>query len=274
MASFEIVESLCEGKISPERNEDRLVITPHFVGVVDGATSSAPLANGKPGGIVAAEAIAAAVQTLDPLATARQAVDHFTAAVSKATGDWPDPTKGRPCAAVVIFSSVRREIWRVCDGHFALDGVAYQGEKMVDIISYTYRSAMLRARLKLGLTTVEAAQTMEECRDFVHAFSSVQHTYANNPGDPMGYGVINGLPGPDALIETHAVGDTKEIVLCSDGFFYPYPTLAQAMAENKRLYHDDPLLCHKVNGGRSFMPGATWFDDATYVRFRLTTPTS
>ena len=78
---FRVVESLCAtGKESEAKKEDRLVVTDHFAAVIDGATSSGPI-GGRPGCIVAAEAVEAAVKVLPPDATARDFVDRAPAAV-------------------------------------------------------------------------------------------------------------------------------------------------------------------------------------------------
>lgn len=268
--TFRVIESLCEGKGAPEAKEDRLVITPHFVAVIDGATSSTPLASGKAGGIVAAEAIAAAVAAFPADITAREAVDAMTQAVFDATGDWPDESKNRPCAAVVVYSAMRQEVWRVNDGHFRLDATPYEGGKLVDTVCYTYRATMLRAKLLRGLTTVTQELEKNAGISAIREFVTLQNAFENNPDDPMGYGVINGLPVPDKFIEIHSTEGAHELVLCSDGFFHPPATLAEGLAELARLKREDPLLCLQVNGSRPFPADGRFFDDTTYVRLALT----
>lgn len=266
--TFTVLEQFCEGKGQPEACEDRLVITPHFVAVIDGATSSAPLASGKAGGIVAAEAIADVIPHLPADCEAATFVRLATQAVHTATGHWPDETKNRPCAAVVVYSAARQEVWRVCDGHFMLDGQAYLGDKMIDIIPYTYRSAMIRGRLKLGISTLEEELELARTTKPIKPYTDLQAAYENDTQDRLGYGVINGLPVPEKFIEIHSTKGVAEIVLCSDGFFFPAPTLAEGLAELARLKAEDPLLCLQVNGSRPFPMNGRFFDDTTYVRFR------
>jgi hypothetical protein len=266
---FKVLEQLCEGKGAPNANEDRLVITPHFVAVIDGATSSTPLASGKAGGVVAAEAIAAAVEAFPADITARAAVDAMTQAVFNATGPWPDESQNRPCAAVVIYSATREEIWRVNDCHFRLDATPYVGGKMVDHVSYTYRSTLLRAQLRRGLINPELEQQENTGRIAIRDYISLQNAFENILDDPLGYGVINGLPVPDKFIEIHVTTGARELVLCSDGFFHPPATLAEGLAELARLKREDPLLCLQVNGSRPFPPDGRFFDDTTYVRLEL-----
>ncbi len=264
--TFTVLEQFCEGKGQPEACEDRLVITPHFVAVIDGATSSAPLASGKAGGIVAAEAIARVVQTFPADSTAETFVKLATQAVFEDTGHWPDESQNRPCAAVVVYSAARQEVWRVCDCHIRLDDKVLDGEISAGRIPYTYRSAIIRARLALGQTTVEIEQARPTNQQPFWPFVEVQNVFLNHPTDPMGFGAINGLPVPEKFIEIHSTKGVGEIVLCSDGFFAPAPTLAEGLAELARLKREDPLLCLQVNGSRPFPMNGRFFDDTTYVR--------
>jgi hypothetical protein len=78
MLAYDVVESLCAGKGSPAHNEDRLVILPHVVALADGATSCSAL-DGVAGGVLAAEAVVEAVQSLSPDWTFRYLVDRATA---------------------------------------------------------------------------------------------------------------------------------------------------------------------------------------------------
>lgn len=267
---FEILEQFCEGKGKPEACEDRLVITPHFVAVIDGATSSAPLASGKAGGIVAAEAVARVLQTLPADCDAASFVKLATQAVHEDTGHWPDESKNRPCAAVVIYSAARQEIWRVCDCHIRLDDEVLDGEIAAGRIPYTYRSAIIRAQLALGQTTIEKEQARPVNQQPFWPFVEVQNVFLNHPTDPMGFGAVNGLPVPEKFIEVYSTHGVTEIVLCSDGFFTPAPTLTEGLAELARLKVEDPLLCLQVNGSRPFPAQGRFFDDTTYVRIRQT----
>jgi hypothetical protein len=264
--NFSVIENFCEGKSKPELCEDRVVITSHFAAVIDGATSSAPLASGKPGGIVAAEAIAAVIHTMPAHITAKDFIKQATQAVFNATGDWPDESKNRPCAAVAVYSAHHQEIWRVCDCHIRLDETVHDGEIEAGRIPYTYRSAIVRAKIALGQTTIEAEQQHPVHQQPFWPFVEVQNIFTNHPTDPMGFGAINGLNVPEKFIEVFSTKGVKSIVLCSDGFFSPAPTLQDALKELERLRTEDPLLCYHVNGSRPFPIGGKYFDDVSYIR--------
>ena len=268
--SFTILEHFCEGKSKPELCEDRVVITPHFAAVIDGATSSAPLASGKPGGIVAAEAISAVIQTMPATITAAEFVKQATTAVYEATGAWPDESKNRPCAAVAVYSAHHQEVWRVCDCHIRLDDTYYDGEIEAGRIPYTYRSAIVRARIALGQMTVEDERNRPVNQQPFWPFVEVQNVFLNHPTDPMGFGAINGLTVPEKFIEVFSTKGVKQVVLCSDGFFNPAPTLQEALVDLERLRTEDPMLCYQVNGSRPFPMGGKYFDDVSYIRLEQT----
>jgi len=263
---FTVIERLCATAKTPDRNEDRLVVTENFVAVIDGATNSGPI-QGRPGGIVAAEAVAETMLALPPDATARQFADDATARLAARIGPWPDRRLARPCASVVAWSPQRQEIWRIGDCHFRIDDAEFVGEKLVDRISYEFRCAVLRLRLALGVTDLDRERNVPTLEQPFMPLVEVQHGFANaDVDDALAYGVIDGAPIPDRFIETHSTAGAREIVLCSDGFPQPRATLAQGLADLERIKRDDPLMVRLVTGSRPFFPGADYFDDTTYVR--------
>lgn len=269
-APFRVIESLCvTGKASEDRKEDRLVITPDFVAVIDGATSSGPIGS-RPGGIVAAEAVASTVETLPANATAREFVDAATAAIADAIGAWSDERGMRPSAVAAVWSAARREVWRVGDCHFRIDDRAFPGGKEIDHVSYAFRCAVVKARLRLGVTTVEAERNIPTLEQPFMPLVSTQHAFLNlDSDDPLAYGGLCGTPVPDRFVEVMPVGDAREIVLASDGFLTPPATLADGLAELKNVRENDPLMIELTEGSRPFMPGRDYFDDTTYARIAL-----
>jgi hypothetical protein len=266
---FCLVESFSETpKGDPSRNEDRLVLSANFVAVIDGASCSG-LFGDVPGGIVAADSVVETLRTLSPEADVDAFVKAATERLAKRLGHIA-AQQPRPSAAAVVYSDARREIWRIGDCHFRIDETDYPGGKPIDELAYGFRCAMVRARLQLGLTTVEA-ETRRGLRDQPFAaLLDVQHAFANGDADePFAYGAIDGRPIPDRFVETYPVGDARQIVLCSDGFLRPHPTLTEGLETLAALRRDDPLLIKRTAGSRPFAPGARFFDDTTYVRFSL-----
>jgi hypothetical protein len=269
MTGYAIVESLCvTPKGDPDRNEDRLVATPDFVAVIDGATSSRPI-GGRSGGSVAAETVAEALAALPAQTSARRFADAATDLLAARLGLWPDPMQARPCASVVVWSAHRNEIWRIGDCHFRIDDTEFPGEKLVDFIAYAYRRAVVRGRLRLGAATLEQQRTVAVLDQPFMELVSVQHAFANlDSDDPLAYGVIDGTPVPDRFVETRAAAGASEIVLCSDGFTRPFATLGDGLAELARLKREDPLMARTSGGSRPFPPDQACFDDTSYIRFR------
>lgn len=265
--TFRVIESLCaSGKPTEDKKEDRLVVTEHFVAVIDGATSSGPIGD-RPGGIVAAEAVAAAVERLDPEATARSFVDAATAAIASAIGSWTDTSAMRPSAVAAVFSAARGEVWRVGDCHLRIDGAAHPGGKEIDHVGYAFRCAVIKARLRLGQTTVEAERRIATMDQPFRPLVTAQHAFLNlDSDDPLAYGGLCGTHVPDRFIEVFAADGAREIVLASDGFLSPAPSLANGLAEIARVREADPLMIELAEGSRPFPPGRDYFDDTTYAR--------
>lgn len=265
---YQLLETYCRSPKPAGLGEDRLVASEPFVAVIDGATSSGPV-GGVPGGVVAAETIAEALRALPPDCDARGFADRATEALRARLGSEFERAIARPSAAVVVWSAPRQEIWRIGDCHFRVDDTKFVGEKEIDRIAYGYRCAVLRARLRLGLTSEAVERTIPTLEQPFMALVSTQHAFVNaDIDDPLAYGAIDGSRVPDRFVEVVSTRGAREIVLCSDGFVEPSATLAAALADLERLKNADPLLVALYNGSRPFPPGATLFDDATYVRLR------
>lgn len=267
---FTVIESLCAtGKDTDAKKEDRLVVTDDFAAVIDGATSSGTI-DGRPGGIVAAEAVERAVRELAPDASVRDFVDSATAAIIRAIGDWPDETIMRPSAVAAVWSRSRGEVWRIGDCHLRIDGRDYHGGKEIDRIGYEFRCAVIRARLRLGLTSLDAELRVPTMEQPFRPLVLAQHAFLNlDSDDPLAYGGLAGTFVPDRFIEVFEAADAREIVLASDGFLSPAATLAEGLTEIASVRENDPLMVERVMGSRPFMSGRDYFDDTTYVRIAI-----
>lgn len=267
---FRVIESLCAtGKDSDSKKEDRLVVTDDFAAVIDGATSSGPI-GGRPGGIVAAEAVERAVRELAADATVRDFVDRATAAIATAIGDWPDETIMRPSAVAAVWSRARSEVWRVGDCHVRIDGRDHPGGKEIDRIGYEFRCAVIRARLRLGMTSLDAELRVPTMEQPFRPLVLAQHAFLNlDSDDPLAYGGLAGTFVPDRFVEVFEASGAREIVLASDGFLSPPATLAEGLAEIARVRENDPLMVELVTGSRPFVPGRDYFDDTTYLRIAV-----
>lgn len=267
---FRVVESLCAtGKESEAKKEDRLIVTDDFAAVIDGATSSGSIA-GRAGGIVAAEAVEQTIKDLPREATVRDFVNRATATIATAIGTWPDETVMRPSAVAAVWSRARGEVWRIGDCHVRIDGREYAGGKEIDHIGYEFRCAVIKARMRLGLTSLEAERRVPTMEQPFRPLVLAQHAFLNvDSDDPLAYGALAGTFVPDRFIEVFRAADAREIILASDGFLSAQPTLAEGLAEIADVRENDPLMVDMVKGSRPFMPGRDYFDDTTYLRIAI-----
>jgi hypothetical protein len=267
---FHVVESFCDTpRPNPAANEDRLLIGKHFVAIIDGASSSGSW-NGASGGALAADAARDALETLDPSADARAFADAANRRIAALIGSWADPRIARPSAAVVAYSAARGEIWRIGDCHVRVDGEERPGRKAVDELAYAYRAAVVRARLRLGLSDASREAGLTVLEQPFMALVAAQHAFQNGADDdPLGYGALDGTATPDRYVEVIPVAGAREIVLCSDGFLRPYATLSEAIDANRQLAFADPLMVRLHDGSRPFNTAKGLFDDVAYIRLRL-----
>lgn len=220
--------------------------------------------------IVAAGSVEDAIDNLQADAAVHEFVDAANSLFKDRTRGLLAPGAMPPFAAAVVWSQARKEIWRVGDCHFRIDEKDYIGEKEVDRVAYAFRCGVIRARLALGLTTIEAERKVATLDQPFRPLVLVQHAFMNmDSDDPLAYGAINGSPIPNQFIEIIDTSQARQIVLCSDGFVRPYRSLQEAIRETTKLSEIDPLLVNEYNGSRPFSEGRILFDDTTYVRFAL-----
>lgn len=262
-------------KETPDGGEDRIVVTRNFAAVIDGATSKTPMKfDGRTGGAMVADCIAEVLGKLPPQATAFEAVKAFTdvtqAKVFEAFNIITKPGEDRPNASVVMYSAARREIWRVGDCHFAVDDVAYQGQKQIDQMNAEVRAAYNLAFLANGGTTEQLMQR-DIGREIILPSLTAQPMLANNAKiGAYGYGCINGLAVPPDMIEVLPVpAEAKTVILASDGYLTVQSTLAESETYLKDYLKRDPLLIAKHASTKGITAGNASFDDRAWLKFRL-----
>lgn len=86
---------------------------------------------------------------------------------------------------------------------------------------------------------------------------------------PLGFGVLDGRRVPDRFIEVFPLGeDALEVTMASDGYLSAAERLAQAEQELAASLCVDPLRIGAHPSTKGLAPGATSFDDRTYLRLR------
>jgi len=266
----EIVENNLEPKIATPGYlcEDMLVSTPGFIAVIDGVTNvTGGTYNGLSGGRFAAEAVAQGVQQLpasaDCFAVVRALSDHLKACLDAAAIE--DTGQDPPSAGIVIFSAAKRQVWRVGDLHLAVNGRIVRGGKEIDRVCAAARAAYLQACLREG-QTVQQLQEDDPGRALIRPIITKQHVFRNKMA-ALGYGAIDGSDVPRKYMESFDVPDgPAEVVLASDGYFAPAPTLVQAERNLRSALEEDPLLIGAYKSTKGLVPGSQSYDDRLYVR--------
>ncbi|BAY22004.1 hypothetical protein NIES2100_17670 [Calothrix sp. NIES-2100] len=271
--SFTVVESLSRSKYGePTQGDDRLVITQHFVAVLDGATDTSGASyNGLSPGSFVAEIGAQALESLAPNSNATEAIEQLTQAVKQSL----EIVKSdkipifAPCFAIIIFSNARREIWRVGDCQYLLDGKGHNPLSKVDEVTTQLRSLIVHSYLAQGKTIAELLQN-DPSQNFLISIYRLQAFLSNSPTEPFGYGVINGDQVPKKYIEVIKIPEqVKSVVLASDGYPDLRTTLTQSETILSEIIAKDPLFYDLYLGQRGLAPGRESFDDRTYVSLEL-----
>lgn len=266
---WSVVEEFVEGKSTNRACEDITVVTSDFAAVIDGATDeTGALFNGKSGGLVAAETLASAIEGLAPSSTAREFADELSGSLKRAmrTVEDDDAPERWPSASLVCLSFARREVWRIGDCSFLVDGEAHLGTKRVDDAAYGFRAAINASLIAAG-TPLEEIRRNDPGAGYARALHDLQQQLSNREG-PWGFGCINGRFVPDQFVEVFPIArEVDEVVLASDGFPDLRSTLEASETRLRELLEIDPAAVAELWGvGKAFRPGANSVDDRAYLR--------
>jgi hypothetical protein len=270
---MELIEWHTEARGPRDVNEDAVVITPSHVAVIDGATDIGDRRyRGLTPGRFAMETLREAIATLPAGATADEAIDELSEvlrAAAAAASMKPD-AHIRPTATVACFSIARSELWRVGDACVRIGGFWSVPRTELDTLASAARAAYDRAMLALGMPLAEL-EVHDPGREIVKPILHLQTRFQNDPADfaEFGRGVIDGRHVPARFREIWPVAPGTEVVLTTDGYPSPAPTLKEAEAELADLLAHDPLRIDKAHPGtKGRRPGNASFDDRAYLRLR------
>lgn len=274
---IDVIEAFTESKSPTRPNEDAFVVGDQHVVVVDGATdksgiryewSGEVVSSGRFASLVVAEAVALLDGSVEAPAP-EEAVAFITARLDRAVLA-QQPTIGRhqrPACSLVVYSAPRREVWSVGDCSWACDGVVRRGGKQIDDVTADLRAAVTEAHLADGWTVEEVAD-VDPGRAAIQGLLDFQGMFANRV-HPLGYGAVNGTPVPDGFLDVHAVPGAGILTLTSDG----YPEILDSRESSDRRLFDlvrtDPLCTGPLRGPKSVPPGASVYDDRTWVSLRV-----
>ncbi|KPI02953.1 hypothetical protein OK074_5103 [Actinobacteria bacterium OK074] len=277
-----VVEKLTVSKQAGGDGEDRLALAYDgealtLVAVVDGATDkSGRDYGGKTGGARAAECVAGTLQTLPAGSAPAAALDAVTDQLAALRRNWSISTDDllAPSAVAAVLLPERGQIWRVGDVHVAIrrDGhwETHPAEKEIDRAVAGARAALLHCRLAQG-DSMEALAATDPGREMVMPILKAQNVLANTDGDnPLGFGVLDGRRVPPRYLEVFDLDESvTEVVLASDGYVWAAPTLREAEANLAASLASDPLRIGEHASTKAVSPGASSYDDRTYIRVRV-----
>ena len=278
MLQYTVEEQMLRSKTANEEDcEDAIYTGPHFVAVIDGATSKTQKRwHQKTGGKIAATLLREAFAQIPPDATIRQTVDMLTSAIREfyEQNKVVDSVQARPAqrvtASFVALSLFRKEIWFVGDCQCLLNQELVSNKKIVDEITANARSLFLEGELCRGKTIDELLQN-DTGRIFILRLLRRQMLFQNNPASGQyWYPVIDGFDVPgDGLRVISLPVDTETIVLASDGYPYLRDSLQASEEALQEILRDDPLLFRKYKSTKGLQKKNVSFDDRAYVRVRL-----
>lgn len=278
---MEVIEQFICGKHSDEECEDGIVVTPHFVVVIDGSTSKTPLRvnPGMSNGQFCMKTIARVVS----LMPASCALDDFcklaTEAVHKCYPQEDGPYRSNPrqrlCASAIVYSRQRNEVWMVGDCQ-ALVVSPTEGSSGLTLFTNPkpYEKVVAEERSRLWPTMLLRHPDMVKGDRIVHDYArdAVLPTLVKSMNEEnISYAVIDGFPiyRPGIkVIDLNAFPQAECIVLASDG----YPTLCSTLEKTERalrtIMSQDPFCIGINQATKGLMTGNQSFDDRSYVRFR------
>ncbi len=288
---MKIIESSIIGKKSPEACEDGMVVTDDFIAVIDGSTSKTPkhlnpdMKNGRYAMMLISEYIREELK-------ADASVDDFCLGVTAYIYNkvyeklgveerLKEHPEERLTASAILYSRTRNEVWMVGDCQAIIDGKLYENGK-------SYEQEIARKRVELieqGLSPAEARKQIEPL--LIKAMLSGQNqTYTVIDGFPIyreGVKVVSvsdscsvqdSVPASDSVPCSDSASasgtipsSSSEIVLASDGYPFPKPTLAASEAALAEQIANDPQNIRSFIATKGIVEGNKSFDDRTYIRF-------
>lgn len=261
------LEAFSLGKAEDGYSEDRLVRTAHHFGVLDG--SRGPAYGGADVITSIMDDAVAMMERVAPDISLEALVEAFSHLVEARKSE---ARKSHACFGDLrrtggfvfcLYSVHHREIWRVGDCKFRLQGVTNAKFWRTEELCAEARAMMIRSMQHDGLAAAEIMAHPEYDR-LIAAQLSCESNYLNRQGDDASFGAIIGTDVPDCFIERYPAKPGR-LVITSDGYPALFDRLEESEAHLARLLAEDPL-CIGVNlQCKGMGPGRLSFDDRSYI---------
>ncbi|MGY1636889.1 hypothetical protein ACI78V_09570 [Geodermatophilus sp. SYSU D00742] len=265
--SIRIIESNLVG--AGAECADVIVDSPGVVGIVDGATAKpwdAP--DGPTGQRIAAE-LADLLRGMPPDIAAGDAVARLTDHVATILrGSSIAPGEGSAAALAVVHLGAR-QVWRVGEANVLIDGQVVPARTRGEGVVAQARALVLHALLADGVP-VEDLRREDQGRAAVYGVLRSLVGIRNREVSDYVNAAIDGRPVPEGFLDVVDLpAHACEVVITSDGYPEPAPTLAEAEAGLRTRLDRDPLLIEEPPATKGWMIGRASFDDRAYVRFAV-----
>lgn len=252
-------------------NHDAVVVNENYIGVIDAYQARGWRAwDGKPAGIFARDIIVAGLEALIADTSAEDAIRTLEHALqgesAHAMQAMDDEVVAFPMARLLVYSVAHKQIWRLGDSPFAIDGELH----------YELSPALQEA----------AAKRCEVMKHFLENPKSdlkdlVNNDYGRSAAMDLivaeerrvdGVEVLSGRPDVDidtllSHLEVVDVASGQELILATDGFPRVLATLEESQAWFAAQRARDPLFINDFKSLRGASDDEAGYDDRSYVRF-------
>ena len=259
----EIVEAVSYAKTGDDAlNEDAFVVENGVVAVFDGETNKGATAIPTPGR-KAAQSLVCAVRDLPRSGDPAAIVRHLQTAVASVGG-----TGQSPAAVGAVLDVRSRRLIRVGDVTVGISGEFHFRPKLLDEIAAASRAAMLQSRLLDGWDTDELLAD-DPGRKMILPLLRASASWRNRADSAYGFASLDGRTTPCEMIDVFEIADGTEVIMATDGYSDPRPTLRESEEVLARSIREDPLRLGPPPGTKGVLPGHASFDDRTYVRGKI-----
>lgn len=280
MKKIEVIESFTLGKrYDQTKNEDGLILTENFVGVIDGVSAwTAFEIDGKTTGGFIKWAIQEAFKTMPKEVDLIKCIKYLNKFIKEQykTFGVLDEIKNdvykTPGACLLVYSAYRNEIWLVGDGTGKVGKHTIQNPLLVDKENIKIRKVLIDRYLSTGSTVEELIEEDYPTLSLKPLYlQQIKYRNVDMNGSPYNFSVIDGINvPPNRLMKVYKLQPTdKTVILTTNGYPKAKKTLAESEKYLEYVKNKDPLCINIFKAVRPFPPGLHSYDDRAYVRFNV-----
>lgn len=260
--TFTTVEQFSCGKSVSGYTEDRVVLSDHHFGILDG--SRGPAVSGPDVITALLDAAKAFIETMPSditLPVLAEALTALAADHKKAAGLKDFRTTGG--FVFCLFSHHHKEIWRIGDCKFRNAGKENAVFWQTEEICAKARALKINALLQDG----HDADAIMARPDYDHLIDDLlldEARFLNRQDNAFSFGAINGQGVPDVYGERFPARSGR-LVITSDGYPRVFDTLDECEQELSRLLVSDPLCIAENLQCKGLGPARHSFDDRSLI---------